>query len=263
MKTVHSKDGTPIAYWCSGLGTPVLLVHGATDDHRLWTSVMSTLRRHCSVYAMDRRGRGQSGDTDGYALEREWEDIAAVVDAIESPVAVIGHSLGGTCALEAALLSANVRRLILYEPVMPSGKRFSSAEFSSRMRDLLDRGDKEQVLVLFLRDVLKTPPERIAFLQTSPTWAARVAAVDTVPRELESLDGYRFDPDRFRSMQTPTVLLVGGDSPPFRRIDAETLHAVLPNSRVAVLPGQRHRAMEDAPDVFAQEVLTFLATPVR
>ena len=72
MKTVHSKDGPPIAYWHSGSGTPVLLVHGATDDHRLWTSVMSTLRRHCSVYAMDRRGRGQSGDTDGYALEREW-----------------------------------------------------------------------------------------------------------------------------------------------------------------------------------------------
>jgi pimeloyl-ACP methyl ester carboxylesterase len=174
-------------------------------------------------------------------------------------VAVIGHSLGGTCALEAALRTVNVRRLMLYEPVMPSGKQFSSAEFSARMRDVLDRGDREQALVLFLRDVLKTPPERVAFLQTSPTWAARVAAVHTVPRELESLDGYRFDPDCFRSMQTPTLLVIGGDSPPFRRTDAETLHAVLPNSRIAVLPGQRHRAMEDAPDLFVKEILAFLA----
>jgi pimeloyl-ACP methyl ester carboxylesterase len=148
---------------------------------------------------------------------------------------------------------------MLYEPVMPSGKQFSSAEFSARMRDVLDRGDREQALVLFLRDVLKTPPERVAFLQTSPTWAARVAAVHTVPRELESLDGYRFDPDCFRSMQTPTLLVIGGDSPPFRRTDAETLHAVLPNSRIAVLPGQRHRAMEDAPDLFVKEILAFLA----
>lgn len=258
MKTVHSSDGTPIAYWHSGSRTPVLLVHGATDDHRLWTSVTSALQRVCGVYAMDRRGRGHSGDTDAYDLEREWEDIAAVVEAIGGPVAVVGHSFGGTCALEATLLSANVRRLILYEPAMPSGKQFASAECSSRMRGLLDRGDREQALVVFLRDVLKTPPERVAFLQTSPTWAARVAAVHTVPRELKSLDGYRFDPDRFRRIQTPTLLVVGGDSPLFRRTDAETLHAVLPNSRIAVLPGQRHRAMEDAPDLFAQEIISFL-----
>ncbi len=261
MKTVHSKDGTPIAYWRSGAGTPLLLVHGATDDHLLWTSVLPQLQYHRSVYALDRRGRGYSGDADAYALEREWEDIAAVIDAIGSTVDVVGHSLGGTCALEAALLSANVRRLILYEPVIPLGRQFWSAEVSSRMRPLLDAGERAEALLLFLRDVLKTSPETMVSAQASPTWTARVAAVDTLPRELQSLDGYRFDPKRFAAMQTPTALLLGGDSPPFRRTDAETLHAALPNSRIVVLPGQRHRAMEEAPHLFVQEVLTFLAEP--
>lgn len=263
MNTVHSKDGTPIAYRRSGSGTPLLLVHGATDDHSLWTSALPALQQHGSVYAMDRRGRGHSGDTVAYALEREWEDIAAVIDAIGSTVDVVGHSLGGTCALEAALLTANVRRLILYEPVIPSGRQFGSAEFSSPMRHLLDAGDREQALLLFLRDVLKTAPEKIASAQARPTWAARVAAVHTVPRELQGLGGYLFDPKRFGTMQTPTLLLLGGDSPPFRRTDMENLHAALPNSRIMVLPGQGHRAMEEAPDLFAQAVLTFLAGPVR
>jgi pimeloyl-ACP methyl ester carboxylesterase len=261
MKTVCSKDGTLVAYWRSGSGTPLLLVHGATDDHLLWTSVLSPLHQQCSVYAMDRRGRGHSGDSDVYALQREWEDIAAVIDAIGSAVDVVGHSLGGTCALEAALLTANVRRLILYEPAMPLGRTSWSGESSSRMRSLLVAGDRAQALLLFLRDILKTPPEMIASAQASPTWPARVASVHTLPRELQSLNSYLFDPKRFGAMQIPTLLLLGGDSPPFRRTDAETLHAALPNSRIAVLPGQRHRAMETAPDLFVQEVLTFLAEP--
>jgi pimeloyl-ACP methyl ester carboxylesterase len=102
METVHSKDGTPIAYWRSGLGTPLLLVHGTMHDRLIWTPVLCALERHVSVYVMDRRGRSDSGDAPAYALEREWEDIAAVVDAIGSPVDVVGHSFGGTCALEAA-----------------------------------------------------------------------------------------------------------------------------------------------------------------
>ena len=263
MNITPSKDGTRIAYWRSGTGTPLLLVHGATDDHTLWTSVSSALQQHCSVFAMDRRGRGHSGDTDAYALEREWEDIAAVIETIGPTVDIVAHSFGGTCALEAARLTANVRRLILYEPAMSSGRQFEVAEFSSRLRYLLDTGDREQALLLFLRDWLKTAPERIAAAQARSTWPARVAAVHTVPRELQGLGSYVFDSRRFDTMQTPTLLLLGGDSPPYRRTEAETLQTALPNSQIVVLPGQGHRAMEQAPDIFAQEVLTFLAAPVR
>lgn len=254
MEKIHSKDGTPIAYWHSGVGAPLLLVHGGVGDHLTWTPVLSALERYFSVYAMDRRGRGHSGDADAYALEREWEDVAAIGDAVD----VVGHSFGGTCALEATRLTANVRRLILYEPSMPFGLRYWPAEFRARMQALLDAGEQEQALLLFFRDIVKMPPHEITAAQALPTWPARVAAVHTIPRELQSLDSYTFDPERFGSMETPTMLLLGGDSPPPMRTIAETLHAALPNSQIVVLPGQQHVAMRTAPDVFVQAVVKFL-----
>jgi pimeloyl-ACP methyl ester carboxylesterase len=257
MQKIPSKDGTPIAYWHSGMGAPLLLVHGGIDDHRTWTPVLSALERHFRVYAMDRRGRGHSGDAEAYALEREWEDVTAVIDAIGGAVDVVGHSFGGTCALEATRLTANVRRLILYEPPMPFGPRSWSAESMGRMQALLAAGEQEQALLLCFREIVQMLPHQIAAAQALPTWPAWVAAVHTTPRELQSLDRYTFEAGRFGSMETPTALFVGGDSPPPMRRIAETLHAALPNSQIVVLPGQQHMAMRSAPDVFVQAVVTF------
>jgi pimeloyl-ACP methyl ester carboxylesterase len=257
MEIIRSKDGTPIAYWHSGVGTRLLLVHGTTGDHLTWTPVLAALEHHFSVYTMDRRGRGHSGDADAYALEREWEDIAAVIDVIGDAVDVVGHSFGGTCALEATHLTANVRRLILYEPPMPFGRQYWPTEFSVRMQAFLDAREREQALLLFFRDMVKMPSHEVAAAQTLPTWPARVAAVHTIPRELRSLDRYVFDPGRFGRMETPTALLLGGDSPPSMRTIAETLHTALPNSQIVVLPGQQHVAMRTAPDLFVQEVVKF------
>lgn len=162
MEIIRSKDDTPIAYWHSGVGTPLLLVHGTVGDHLTWTPVLSVLERHFSVYTMDRRGRGDSGDANAYALEREGEDIAAVIDAIGGAVDVVGHSFGGTCTLEATRLTAHVRRLILYEPPMPFGLRCWPPEFSARIHALLDAGEREQALLLFWRDIVERPPHEIA-----------------------------------------------------------------------------------------------------
>ena len=257
METIRSKDGTPIVYWHSGVGTPLLLVHGTVGDHLTWTPVLAALERHFSVYAMDRRGRGHSGDAEAYGLEREWEDLAAVIDAIGGAVDVVGHSFGGICALEATRLTANVRRLILYEPPMPFGQRYWPPEFSARMHALLDAGEREQALLLFFRDMVKMPPHEITAAQALPTWPARVAAVHTIPRELQSLDRYAFDPGRFGRMETPTALFLGSESSPAIRTIAETLHAALPNSQLVVLPGQQHVAMRTAPELFVQEVGKF------
>src|SRR5215203_7442570 len=114
--TVTSKDGTPIAYWRSGQGLPLVLVHGTTADHSRWAPVMPAFERHFSMCAIDRRGRGGSGDSDDYAIEREFEDVAAVVDSLGEPAFLVGHSYGALCALEATLLTPNVRKLVLYEP---------------------------------------------------------------------------------------------------------------------------------------------------
>jgi pimeloyl-ACP methyl ester carboxylesterase len=116
MLTVVSRDGTEIAAWRSGSGPPLVLVHGGTTDHTNWDGVVSELGRHFTVYAMDRRGRGGSGDAPTYAVEREFEDVATIVDRLGGPVHLMGHSYGALCALEATRLTSNIAKLVLYEP---------------------------------------------------------------------------------------------------------------------------------------------------
>jgi pimeloyl-ACP methyl ester carboxylesterase len=111
-----------------------LLVHGTTDDADMWEPVLPAFELHRTVNAMDRRGRGGSGDREPYALEREWEDIAAAVDSIGTSVDAVAHSLGATCALEAARLTQHVRRLVLYEPPMPFGRHFWSLISAGKRR---------------------------------------------------------------------------------------------------------------------------------
>ncbi len=114
--TVTSVDGTPIAYWRSGEGPPLVQVHEAPADHGRWAPVLPAFEQRFTVCAVDRRGRGGSGDSEDHAIEREFEDIAAVVDSLGEPANVLGHSYGVLCALEAALLTRNVLKLVLYEP---------------------------------------------------------------------------------------------------------------------------------------------------
>jgi pimeloyl-ACP methyl ester carboxylesterase len=105
METIHSKDGTPIAHQRSGIGAPLVLVHGTGGAYTRWEPILTALQTHFTVYAVDRRGRGESGDADTYAIEREFEDIAAIVDSLGEPALLLGHSFGAICALEAALLT--------------------------------------------------------------------------------------------------------------------------------------------------------------
>ena len=116
LRHVASLDGTRIAVHRSGEGPPLVLVHGAAADHSRWRPVLPALERRFTVLAVDRRGRGGSGDAAAYALEREVEDVVAVVEAAGEPVALLGHSHGAVCALEAARLTGGVRALVLYEP---------------------------------------------------------------------------------------------------------------------------------------------------
>ena len=117
--SVASRDGTQIAYWTNGAGPPLVLVHGAPADHTRWRPLLPYLEPYVTVHALDRRGRGASGDAPEYRLEREYEDVAAVVDAVAAVsgerVDVYGHSHGGIVTFGAAALTPNVRRLILYE----------------------------------------------------------------------------------------------------------------------------------------------------
>jgi pimeloyl-ACP methyl ester carboxylesterase len=250
-----SRDGTPIGYWRSGQGKPLVLVHGTTADHSRWRTVLPLLEPHATVYAVDRRGRGASGDGADYRIGYEFADIAAVVDAIGGPVDLIGHSYGAILSLEATRLTAGVRRLVLYEPpIVPPPP--SGAEH--RLAKLLEQDKRAQVVETFFREVARAPEEQVALLKSLPSWPARVAAAHTIVRELRIDDGYRFDPQRFADLSVPTLLLAGGDSPPFLQESTAALAEALPGARVVTLAGQQHIAMDTAPDRFADEVLAFL-----
>ena len=165
--TATSPDGTPIAYWRSGQGPPLLMVHGSLADHARWETVRPLLEPHVTVHAMDRRGRGASGDADGYTLAAEAADVAAVVDAIAEaiggPVDVFGHSYGALCALEATLLTTRIRWLALYEPAIGP---VIPPRLIEHMADLLAQGRREEVVIALFRDLLQTPDDLLARLRS-------------------------------------------------------------------------------------------------
>jgi pimeloyl-ACP methyl ester carboxylesterase len=261
METVVSWDGTRIAYERSGTGPPLLLVHGSLADHTRWGPILPMLEPHFTVYAMDARGRGGSGDAEEYAIERDYEDVAAVVDAIGRPVDVVGHSHGALTGLEAALLTPNIGRLVLYEPPEP-GVRIVPAETTARMKALLEAGDRAGVIRTLMLEGLGATEEEFEMVRAAPSWPSRLAAAHTVLREDEAEEALPpFDPARFTGLTIPVLLLLGGDSPPLLSNFTARLHAALPNSKVVILPGQQHIAITTAPDLFAREVLAFLAAP--
>jgi pimeloyl-ACP methyl ester carboxylesterase len=261
MELISSRDGTPIACWHGGTGEPLLLVHGTSGDHFAWESVLGALERQFQVWTLDRRGRGHSGDSTSYALARECEDIAAVIDAIGGKVHLLGHSFGGLCALEAATLTQNVGGLILYEPSISLDGSGWSADLAESMQVLLRAGKQEEVLLLFFRDIVKTSSPEISALQAGLHWPGRIAAAHTIHRELQSIEHYVFEPLRFHRLHIPALLLLGGESPWRRHLIAEKLHHALPCSKIQILQGQGHGAMRTAPDLFVNEVTNFLSTP--
>ena len=259
QESVTSLDGTPIAYWKSGEGPPLVLVHGTSADHSRWAPVLPAFEEHFTVYALDRRGRGESGDSEDYSIEREFEDVAAVVDCVGEPVNLLGHSYGAVCSLEAALLTRNVRKLVLYEPGMNvTGEQIYPPGFIDRLDALLEAGDRDAVISTMFRELVGMPQEEMEYLRSLPAWHERVKAAHTVPRELRADEAYRFDPERFGDLGVPTLMLSGDDSPAFLKAADKAVDEVLPDSRIVVMAGQGHAAMDTGTDLFTTEVVRFL-----
>jgi pimeloyl-ACP methyl ester carboxylesterase len=210
---------------------------------------------------MDRRGRGGSGDATGYEMAREFEDVAALVDSIGQPVFLLGHSFGAICSLEAAMSSQNVRRLVLYEPPIRTDAPIHPPEIIDKLNELLTAGDREAVVTTFFREIVHTDDDGLRMLRSLPNWPARIAAAHTIPRELRGSDTYRFKASRFAGFQTPTLLLIGGDSPALFRDAVKAVHAAIPTAHVSVLAGQQHAAMNSAPELFLRQVVDFLQRP--
>jgi pimeloyl-ACP methyl ester carboxylesterase len=259
MPTVKSTDGTPIAYTKTGRGASLVLVHGISADAARWAPVMAGLEAHYTVYAMDRRGRGESGDSEPYALEREFEDVAALVDVIGEPVFLFGHSYGGLCTLHGALRTSSVRKLAVYEPYAPVVAATEASPATLRYEALAASGERDAVVTTFLREIVQLSEKELALMRAHPSWAGRLAAAHTIPRELRAVEQFHFEPARFADLQVPITMFVGGNSPEFLKDATARLHAALPTSEVRVLEGQKHAAMNTAPSLFVEAVRDALA----
>ena len=258
MQKAISKDGTVIGFWKSGAGPPLLLVHGTTADHSRWSPISPSFEQHFTVYAMDRRGRGGSGDSPDYDIMREAEDIAAVVEAIGEPVFLLGHSYGGVCSLEASLLTDRVSRLILYEPNVPAGLPQYPPGVPDRIQTLIDSGRLEAGLEVFFQEVVRMPEHDLEAYRQLPVWKIRIQLTPTIPREMLFDRTYSFDTEKFAEFRVPTMLLLGGDSPPIFQKAIGLLDSMLPNNQVVILPDQQHIAMDTNPELFVKEVTQFL-----
>ena len=229
-------------------------MHGTTADHTRWETLLPLLEPHATVHAMDRRGRGGSGDSTEYSLAAEADDVAAVVEAIGRPVDVFGHSYGALVALEAALRTRGVRRLVLYEPALGTT---TFPEETARMERSLAEDRREDVIMILLRDLAGMTDDQLALARSLPSWKNRVAAAHTVVRETRAEEAYRFDPASFAGFLVPTLLLRGSESPAWAQAETDLLAGALPAARVAPLIGHGHVAMLSAPQLVVDLILGF------
>ena len=261
---VTSRDGTRIGFERSGEGPPLVLVHGTTADRTRWAAVLPAFEAAHTVYAVDRRGRGLSGDAPEYALEREYEDIAAVIEAVagahDGATDLFGHSYGALVSLEATLRAPAIRRLVLYEPPIPTGGPIYAEGLRERIEAMMESGDRDGAVATFFSEVVGVPESDLATMRSTPVWQARLAAVHTIPREFADED-YVLEPERLAAVDVPVLLLCGSESEEFMKAATAAVDAALPASRVAVMEGQGHIATTTAPDLIARLVLEFLAEP--
>jgi pimeloyl-ACP methyl ester carboxylesterase len=260
---VRSPDGTAIAVFetadARATGRPPLvLVHGTTADHTTWRIVGPMLARSRRVLAMDRRGRGASGDAPDYAIEREFEDVAAVAEAL-GPVDVVGHSYGGRCALGASLRTGAIRRVVAYEGApVPDDVSYADEPAVAAVAAAIGRGDLELALETFFRSVVGMTDEGIARYRADPVWPVRVAAAPTLLRELAAERDPAASLEALAAVRAPVLQVLGTLSPPTFRLGVEALAARLGDSRIVEIEGAAHAAHHTHPLAFVRAVEEFL-----
>lgn len=258
---VVTPDGTPIAVFSEGEGPPIVLVHGGMSDHRNDAPFVAEMARTFTVFAMDRRGRGASGDGGEYSIEREFEDIAAVVDQVADrmaePVALWGHSYGADCAMGAAALTGNIHRLMLYEPGLGLTYPDGSVE---AVQAALAAGDNEAAAVAVMARVVEMTDAEVHYIQSLPTWTARVEIVPSVPREMIAENSWVYLPGWLDGVAADALLLAGSDSPASQTAATHRAAAALPHSDILVLQGHGHIAHRTDPVMVAAIVERFVTT---
>ena len=240
METVTSTDGTTIAFDRLGSGPPVVLVCGGSVDRTANAAIAQELASDFTVFNYDRRGRGDSGDTLPYAIDREVEDIEAVIGAAGGLAFLWGSSSGAVLALIAAE-SVPVTKLALWEPpFVPEGVPRPPEDQVSQYETMIAEGRRGDAVEYFMTKVIGMPPEVVAGARTQPWWAATEALAHTLAYDARIMGDYTIPKDLAASVKVPTMVIAGGADFPWMRQTAETLAAALPDGQVRILEGQGH-----------------------
>jgi pimeloyl-ACP methyl ester carboxylesterase len=257
MPVVTSSDGTPIGYEHTGEGPAVVLVDGAMC-HRgggPMRPLAARLSGRFTVYAYDRRGRGESGDTPPYAVAREVEDLRAIIAQAGGRVCVYGISSGAALALAAAVSEPGIVRLALYEPpfVAEVDPDAPVAEYAERLRDLLAAGRRGDAVAAFMAHV-GLPAQMIAGMRTQPGWAGLEAIAPTLAYDEAVLGDGRVPRDLASRISVSTLVLAGDASPDVLQRAAKATAEAIPAARLRMLDGQTH---DVAPDALAPVLAEF------
>ena len=266
-RTTRSSDGTTIAFDRSGEGPAVILVGGAFQ-HRAFDPAMAELAAllapRFTVLHYDRRGRGDSGDTPPYAVEREVEDIAALVEAAGGSASLFGSSSGAALALDAARSGLPILRLALYEPpfLVDDSHPPLPEDYLERLTELVAAGRRGDAVALFMTKAADLPDEVVAGMRQTPTWPGFESVAHTLPYDAAVMgDTVNGDPAslaRWASVTAPALVLDGGESPAWAGAAARALVEILPDARRRTLAGQTHAV---APEVLAPVLDEFFAAP--
>ncbi len=244
--TVLSKDGTAIAFARIGNGPPVILIDAALCYRGMGQSgqLAELLARHFTVFTYDRRGRGGSGDTAPYAVEREVEDIAALLSEAGGAAFVWGMSSGAVLALEAANRLSGIKKLALYEaPFIMDDSRSTTEDDWVRIGEAVAADRRSDAVKLFLKSV-GVPAFFIALMSLMPMWSKLKAIAHTLPYDgaivRENQRGKPLPANRWASVTVPALVMDGGKSPAWMRHANRSLASVLPNAQYCTLEGQTH-----------------------
>lgn len=259
FETTISADGTIIAYERAGTGAPLILVGGAFSTRQGGYALRDALAQNFTVYVIDRRGRGDSTDTQPYAVEREVEDLAALIAVARSgdaggEVNVYGHSSGAVLALEVASRGLPIAKLAVYEPPYTFDPDHPEPTGDNGVQAALDAGDREGAAEAFMR-ITGMDDEALAWAKQAPFWPGMLAIAHTTAYDLALTADAKVPTERLAAITAPTLVMDGGSSPAWAARAAEGVAAAIPGARRLTVEGQDHGV---DPAVLAPLLIDFL-----
>jgi pimeloyl-ACP methyl ester carboxylesterase len=259
MDTTTSADGTVIAYERAGDGPPLVVTVGAFCDRRTFVPPAALTSRF-TVCTYDRRGRGDSGDSEDYSPDLEVADLAAVIDAVAGPAGspgafVYGHSSGAALALRAAGHGVPMTAVVAYEaPYVIPGTRELAVDPAGRIEAMVAAGNRADAVRFWMTDVTAAPPGVLAMMENSPMWPGLQALAHTLPYDLALGGDLGIPVDYLAKITVPVLVLGGASSPDWFQRTVEATAAAIPGARLVMVPGQAHNV---PPEVIAPLLTDF------